>query len=61
MLVLPSALGAWERDTCALAVDGAEETQIQAQTLRGVHEIGAGDEADDDVRTDLGEGPGLAL
>jgi hypothetical protein len=61
MLALPPVLGTGKGDPGALAVYGAVEAQIEAQPLCGVHEVGAGHKAHDDVGTDLGEGPRLAL
>lgn len=59
MLVRPALLRAREDDLGAGPVYFAREREPQPQPLRAVHEVRAGREADDDVRTHFGEGPGF--
>jgi hypothetical protein len=57
MLILPGLLGAGERDCCFFTVQPTAEAEVQGHTLRTIHEVGAGREANDDVGTNFGEGP----
>lgn len=56
----PTALAAGEGHVGARAMHCAVEAEIEAQALRGIHDIGGQHEADDDVGPDFGEGPVLA-
>ena len=55
----PGLLAAGERDGGTVAVDVAIDGEEEAEALSKVHEVVGGHEADDGVRPDLAEGPGL--